>query len=203
LHNRVIHALCPLLLTALACNALSLPLWDLSTDSGVLLAYNTITEQHLAPDDFCIHHPNGLKEVVVVGGFAHDLGCKGDELFVGQTLGHFDHLTDEGLALNGWNNGTGREELALLWVEEVILAWRSPVPTENEDFTKVGIPFSPPTAQTLNDDRVLVELWVREPAGMLPEANYTFLRVVFEADGRLAEQEVIENFTVPFFAPDK
>ena len=185
-----------LLLAAFACNALNLPLWDLSTDSGVLQAYNTITEQNIAPDDFCIHRPNRLKEVVVVGGFAHDRGCDGDELFVGQTLGHFDHLTDEGLALNGWSDRGNREDLALLWVGEVILAWRSPVHAENEDFTKANIPFSPPIVQILSDGSVQVELWVQEPAGMMPEANYTFLRVVFEADGSLGEQTEVNSFTV-------
>lgn len=186
-----------LLLLTLACNALSLPLWDLTTDNGVLQAYNTITEQNLSSSDVCISRPTGLKEVVVIGVFAHDAGCRGDELFVGQTLGHFDNLTDDGLKANGWNDRT-REELARLWTENVLLAWRTPMQTANDDFAHAGVTFTLPIVQTLANDRVQVELWVCEPAGMLPEANYTQVRIVFEADGNLGEQTVLNQFTVSF-----
>ncbi len=197
LKNRLLAPLLFLFLNLLACNALSLPLWDLSTDDGVLQAYNTITEQNLASTDVCIHRPANLKEVVVIGLFAHDAGCRGDEMFVGQTLGHFDNLTDDGLKANGWNGRT-REELARLWTEDVLLAWRTPMQTANDDFARAGVTFTPPVVQTLADDRVQVELWVREPAGMLPEANYTQVRIVFEADGNLGEQTVLNQFTVSF-----
>ncbi|HNB53871.1 MAG TPA: hypothetical protein PK530_18135, partial [Anaerolineales bacterium] len=140
--------------------------------------------------------PTYLKEVVVIGLFAYDRGCAGDELFVGQTLGYVDNLTDDGLNANGWNDRTGRESLALLWTEEVLLAWRYPVQEANPDFTQVGIPFTPPTVQTLSDDRVQVELWVQEPGGMLPETNYTQIRIIFEKDGNLGEQTTLNQFTV-------
>lgn len=187
-----------LALTLLACKALSLPLWDLSTDDGVLQAYNTITEQNLSSSDVCISRPTGLQEVIVIGVFAYDAGCLGDELFVGQTLGHVENLTGDGLSANGWNDRTKRETLALLWTEEVILAWRTPVQSTNPDFDRVGVPFTPPTVQTLADGRIQVELWVQEPGGMLPETNYTQLRVLFEVDGNLGERTTLNEFTVSF-----
>lgn len=187
-----------LLLLTLACKSFSLPLWDLSTDDGVLQAYNTITEQNLSSSDVCISRPTGLKEVVVIGVFAYDAGCLGDELFVGQTLGHVDNLTDDGLKVNGWNDRTGRESLALLWTEDVLLAWRSPVQDPHPDFARASIPFTPPTVQTLTDGRVQVELWVQEPTGMLPETNYTQIRFVFESDGNLGERTTLNEFTVSF-----
>lgn len=186
-----------LFLTILACNALSLPLWDLSTDTGVLGAYNTITEQNLTLEDVCILRPPDFNEVVLIGMFATDVGCQGDELFVGQTLGHFDNLTAQGLNANGWNDRT-REDLARLWTEEVLLAWRTPVQVANPDFDQAGVPFTPPTVQTLSDDRIQVELWVQEPAGMLPETAYTNLQVIFEPDGSLGEQTPLNQFSVSF-----
>ncbi len=76
-----------LALNLLACKALSLPLWDLSTDDGVLQAYNTITEQNLSSSDVCISRPTGLQEVIVIGVFAYDAGCLGDEGGQGAELG--------------------------------------------------------------------------------------------------------------------
>jgi len=187
-----------ILLTLLACNALSLPLWDLSTDEGVIQAYSTITEQNVAPDDICIQRPDELKEVVVIGWFAYDEGCSGDELFVGQTLGNVENLTDEGLVLNGWNNRQDREVLAQTWVEEVILAWRTPIHSEPDDFQQTTKLFSPPSTTTLSNGHIQVELWVREPEGMLPETTYTFRRYEFDEDGNLIEQTTVDRFTVTY-----
>jgi len=177
-------------LGVISCNALSLPLWDLSTDAGVVQAYNTITEQNLGTEDLCIHRPNGFKEVVVIGRVQDD-GCQGDELFVGQTLGRFDTLTDEGLTLNGWNDRTRRETLALQWTEGVLLAWHTPLEEENEAFKTSGIPFSPPAALTQTDGSIHVELWVREA-----ETHFAQYQVVFDSNGTLVSSTVLNEFTV-------
>ena len=182
-----------LALGVISCNALSLPLWDLSTDAGVIQAYNTITEQNLGAEDLCIHRPDGLKEVVVIGR-VQDEKCQGDELFAGQTLGRFDTLTDEGLALNGWNDRTRRETLALQWVEEVLFAWHTPLEQEDDAFQTSGIPFSPPSALAQTDDSIRVELWVR--AGTLPKTHYTQYQVVFDSNGTLSSSIVLNEFTV-------
>lgn len=150
-----------------------------------------------AKDDFCIRERPALKRVYSVGFFAHDLGCTGHEIVVGNKAGPWKELMPELLSVLGWELAEKREAIALSFVENIILAWQKVVKSSNKDFEKAGEEFSQPTVYFTND-LYRVELWFKEPGGMLPEANYCYYRVEITSEGALHHSQILKSLTVSY-----
>ena len=149
-------------------------------------------------DDFCTEEASSFMGVYSLGWFAHDRGCAGHEILFGKKISEMEKLTPEVLKYYGWDKPEMREQLALDWVKEVVLAWESPVSRSNEDFEQASTPdFAPPEAVT-SGDKVTVQVWVRKPAGMLPESSYYRLKVVFDGAASMVEREATDSFTVEY-----
>lgn len=190
-----------LALISLACGALpNLPLGapNLSTDEGVARAYNRASGSDFVLDDFCISRPDQLKDVVVVGFFAHDIGCDYDEIFVRSTLGDISNMTQAGLEANGWDETAARTELALIWLEEVVLIESDVISRANEAFETGGKTFTIPESVLIDDGSVRVRMWLRAPSGMLAEDVYSKIQYDFSADGSTIERTKLDGFTIEY-----
>lgn len=147
-------------------------------------------------DDFCAEAAYSFPGVYSLGWFAHDRGCMGSEVLWDRTIASQNEQAPKVLAAYGWEDAAKREELALNWVRDVMLAWESAVSSTNEDFDRADTPaFAAPKAQA-SDGQVTVLLWVREPAGMLPQSDYYQLQVVFDDGGNVIKREQMGQFTV-------
>lgn len=183
--------------TCIACTSIIAPT-DLSTDEGVRRAYQREIGEDVPDDDFCVKRPSDLQDIVLVGYFAHDAGCRYGEVFVGHEFGRVRDMTAAGLLHNGWVDESRREELAIIWADDVIFVEDNVLKRENDEFTSGGKPFIPPTA-TLNDDGgVSIELWVVYDGGMLPEATYKLQELSIRADGSLEFIRVADEFTIEY-----
>ena len=146
-------------------------------------------------DDFCIEEAPDLKGVYNLGWFAHDRGCMGNEILVGNKIGPWGEMMPEVLRLFGWQEEAKQEKLALDWVTDVILVWDSPMSSGGEDFERAEAPkFQVPKVEKI-DAGWQVSLWVREPGGMLPQNDYYFFVVEIAKDGSLGSTEIKERYT--------
>jgi hypothetical protein len=187
---------CLFLYTACA-SGQDLSRYDLSTDDGVSAAREAVSGQKL--DGYskgCVRRDGALPETVVVGSFAHDLGCEFQGVFVGSRYFEGDEAAVSKNALNhlGWKTARPeeRERLAKLWVEKGLLAFLTVLARKDEDFQ--DHPFQPPQAVTKENGEIIVTLWIREPPGMSREKVYRRLEYRFYADGALAGRRALENF---------
>jgi hypothetical protein len=146
-------------------------------------------------DDFCVEEAPNLKGVYSLGWFAHDRGCMGNEILVGNKIGPWGKMMPEVLGLFGWQEEAKQEKLALNWVTDVILVWESPMSSGGEDFERTDAPkFQVPKVEKI-DAGWRVSLWVRQPGGMLPQNDYYFFVVEIAKDGSLAATEIKERYT--------
>ena len=188
-----------LILVSFACQLLpTLRPADLSTDEGVAQAYSRATGKDLVLDDLCIQRPDELQNIVVVGFFAYDAGCDYDEVFVDGKLGDISQMTQAGLSQNGWANETGRAELALIWTKEVLYLESSLLSRANDDFEGAGQAFSAPSSVLNSSGSVTIRAWIRAPAGMLAEENYSWVELVYSADASEVTRTTLASFKIEF-----
>lgn len=145
-------------------------------------------------DDYCFVKIRGMKGIYAIGSFAHDRGCKGNEIAVGKKIGPMNELMPEALKLLGWEETEKQEQLALSWVKNVMLVWESPQNSKNDSFEKEGVTFLAPKVEQVGEDWQ-VQIWVQEPAGMLPESNFYHLEVLIGQDAKVKSQKVLNRFT--------
>lgn len=135
------------------------------------------------PSDFCIDEPKSFHEVFVLGSFASDLGCSSEHVLVKDNLGEIDSLSSMAFKANGWLDPLKRNDLALKWVMEVLLAWSNPLAVGNTDFDKDFTPtFHPPAVNNVNGE-IQVVVWVKRPAGMTRANRYYEFTVLFDEAG--------------------
>lgn len=169
------------------------------TNAEVIRIYeNHSGEKINDPDGFCIESAHDFPGVYSLGWFAHDAGCMGSEVLFGGKIGSNNDISPAALAAYGWAEVENREKLALDWVQEVVLAWETGMSSGNEDFGGEENPeFSAPSSK-LAGKNVEVELWVRDPGGMLPVSVYGFVKVKFDDSGKIIESERVNSFTVEY-----
>lgn len=147
-------------------------------------------------DDFCVETPGSFKGVYALGWFANDRGCMGNEILVGDKIGTLKEMSSRGLKLNGWSDEKQRAELALTWVEEIVLAWTSPMSKGNEDFEKKDTPtFEAPNCE-LKKDGYHILVWCSDPSGMQPERGYSQFEVIIDEDGNFMKRSRVNSFSV-------
>jgi len=174
--------------------------YDLSTDEGVNAARQAVSGREIDQlSKGCVRRHQSLPEIVMVGGFAHDLGCTMDGAFIGKRfINADDNLSRNALEHLGWakSDGRKREEIALNWVQFGLLAFEYPLASANGDFTKQR--FDKPQAVTSEQTGVVVvSLWNQKPPGMLCEKNYDKFSYAFAKDGSLKEKSRLMGFTLP------
>lgn len=190
------------LFTCSACaQAQDLSRYDLSTDEGVAAAREALSGKKLDEDSKgCVRRSAGLPRIVIVGDFAHDLGCSFQGAFIGSKYFEGDGAPLSQAALNfvGWQAAKPyeRERIARLWVEKGLLAFLIVPEQKDEDFK--DRPFQPPRAITNRDGEVIVTLWIRQPPGMNRERVYQLLEYRFAGDGALAGKKVLDSLVVQF-----
>ena len=172
---------------------------DFSNDEVVLEEVNRIGKHKLSKDDICIERPEKFKDLVLVGFFAHDRGCDGGMRFYKGK--EFDANNDIPKVMkdNGWEDRAKREFLALEWVKNVSLAWENPMEEADDDFkSQEEHTFMPPTVKTESGE-IIVAVWVREPAGMNPDANFYLYTSAFDLKtGDFIRSQITDRFTINF-----
>lgn len=172
---------------------------DFSNDEVVLEEVNRIGNHKMNKDDICIERPEKIKDLVLVGFFAHDRGCDGGMIFYKGK--EFDNNNDipKVMKENGWEERTKREFLALEWVKEVSLAWEIPMEEADDDFkSQEEHTFMPPTVKTENGE-IIVAVWVREPSGMNPDANFYLYTSAFDLKtGDFIRSQITDRFAINF-----
>lgn len=161
--------------------------YSVATDKAVAKAIKEATGQGFGEE--CIHRPEALADVVVVGSFASDRGCMPIGAFVkGQWL-RTKALLESGLSTYGWQSMSPKEQdtLATLWIEEVILTYRgSRFLTKAEPaFEFPDTPaFLPLQSQRVNSE-VAVGGWTARPSGMINESSYLYSEYAIATNGAI------------------
>lgn len=135
--------------------------------------------------DVCVVIPNDFKHIAAIGTFANDRGCMSDGYYFAGEFTSLEQVTPEALEYCGWRDQSKREQLALNWVKQVIVVWESALHTKPENFPQSS--FFKPQVQTV-DGKVIVKLWIREPAGMLNRADYRAEEYTFSESGKFSNK---------------
>lgn len=173
---------------------------DLSTDEKVLELLNEgrTDKNKINKDDVCIERPEKFKDLILIGYFAHDRGCVGNEVFYKGKRSTIDEVTPNVLMDNGWNDKVKREAIAIQYVVIVLLHWDIPLETEPDNFKDNGdYTFMPPTAKTENNETT-VSVWTREPPGMAREDYFFLFTVTFGSNGEIVKSQVTDRFSVSY-----
>lgn len=166
-------------------------------DEVAVKAALTAAGRHV-DDHTCVRWSSTFPRVVVVGDFAHDLGCEEAGLFVDRTF-HATNGEVAGLATRGFAGAAmaEKESLARAWIDEVTHAFGGRFVTAPEPaFTLEGSPeFSPVMVRMNKIGGVVVEGWTELPAGMQDESSYRLVTYRFAPDGALSAESK-RTFTV-------
>jgi len=112
---------------------------NLSTDEAVIEQVGRMKNETLGKDKVCIRRQNQYAKIIVVGLIRSDYGCLLEGVFVnGSYYLDGEDLSDNAFRTLGWKkaNRAGREKLAKLWVEKVLLAFYDVLYTKDKDFPR-------------------------------------------------------------------
>lgn len=172
------------------------PPQSLGTDEEVQAAFEAATGGKWHEDD-CIGRTE-VKDVILVGSFAHDRGCDTEGAFVGGEWITNEVLLKEGLGRVGWGEMSADERpaFALKWIERVLFHWGGDVVNEStKAFEFDDTPaFAAPKAEVQGDE-VVATMWVVEPPGMQDIDAFNQLEVRIGADGAVT-QSTKESFSI-------
>ena len=169
---------------------------DLSTDAGVLAELQKRADakpvnpgqkggRKLEARFVCIERLKESTEVIVIGFFAYDRGCRLDGAFVGSR--YYDDqdaaLSRNALATLGWAKAPQkeREMLASYWVQKGLLAFFTVLQTKDKDLNDNE--FHPPRAVTAENGEITVTLWIQMPTGMRTGKEFKRVEYKFAKDG--------------------
>ncbi|MCY7345923.1 MAG: hypothetical protein LH614_06840 [Pyrinomonadaceae bacterium] len=159
---------------------------DLSTKEAVLEQLGKLKNKEFNRDKVCIERLKESANIIVVGFFAYDRGCRFDGVFVNSVYFEKDNADLSKNALNalGWKkaNQKEREKLAMIWVEKGLLAFSTVLYTKDKDF-KDG-EFYPPQIVTKENGETIITLWT---SVMKRKKEYHNLEFRFTKDGNLLE----------------
>jgi hypothetical protein len=174
--------------------------FDLSTDDGVNAARESITGKKIEErSKRCIRRDPSLPGIIVVGGFAFDLGCRLQGAFIGSSYVGTDDksMSRKALEALGWKSADQkkREALAQAWVAKGLLGFLRVISVANEDFADRS--FQAPLTMTKAGGETVVTLWLRLPSGRARGTAYQLREYRFAPDGEFAGNTTLENFTAP------
>ena len=168
---------------------------DLSTDKAVIEQLGKLNNKEFSKDKVCIERLKESANVIVVGFFAYDRGCRFDGVFVNSVYFEEDNADLSKNALNalGWKkaNQKEREKLAMIWVEKGLLAFSTVLYTKDEKFS--GGEFQPPQVVTKKNGEIIITLWT---SVMRRKKEFQNLEFRFTKDGNLTGSSTLENAEV-------
>lgn len=138
---------------------------------------------------------SGLDGVEVVMSFAHNVGMIPQSVkYKGKTY-ELDEAADAIIPQIGWSDKEKRTDIAMHWVEQVTTASRTILRQKPEKAK--GMKFHQPKVVLFDDGSVEVTLWVRHPAGMLPQVHYSHHRFHFSDAGTLRDER-LGSLNIPY-----
>ena len=181
---------------------------NLSTDEAVLaelqkradaerekLGLANKKSSRLETKDVCIKRFKESEKIIVIGFFAHDVGCRFGGAFVNSRFYEKTdaNLSKDALAAFGWEKAPKRERemLAKFWVEKGLLPFFTVLYTKDENLNSSE--FHPPQVISKENGEIKVTLWIRLPSGMSRERGYQLLEYRFAADGNLSGSSALVN----------
>lgn len=184
---------------------------NLSTDEAVLAELQKLADaereklglankksSRLETRDVCIKRFKESEQVIVIGFFAHDVGCQFGGAFVNSRF--YDktdaNLSKDALAALGWEKAPKRERemLAKFWVEKGLLRFFTVLYTKDENLNSSE--FHPPQVTSQANGEIKVTLWIRLPSGMSRDRGYQLLQYKFVADGSLSSSTTLANLSL-------
>ena len=167
---------------------------DVSTDAGIDAAYQKATGNALPHEHRCVRRAQTFPDVVTIGHFAYDRGCRWSEVLVGCKLSPSGYAA-AAMAKAGWTKADAakKQSLALAWLREV----DDRALIEGNDGMIASAKITALVATPARDGTLRLEGWVREPPGMRRGTAFTKIRVTFAADGSHDKIDVIDNEFVP------
>ena len=165
---------------------------NLSTDQAVIEQLGKLKNKEFSRDKVCIERLKESANVIVIGFFAFDRGCRLDGAFVNSVYFEEEgtNLSKNALNALGWKkaNQKEREKLTMIWVEKGLLAFSTALYTKDKDF-KVG-EFYPPQVVTEENGETIVRLWV---SVMRRKKEYHNLEYRFTKDGNLSADKTLDE----------
>jgi len=199
--RRVFAVLClPLLLTG----GVFAQSPDLSTNEAVLAELQRIADakpeapgRKLEARFVCIERLKESAEIIVIGGFAYDRGCRFQGVFVNSRYFEKDDaaLSKNALAALGWEKAPKRERemLAKFWVEKGLVPFLTVLYKPDKELNDQA--FQPPQVVSTESGEIKVTLWVRLPRGRAKQ-GYQHLEYRFGRDGNLLGSSTLTNLLI-------
>lgn len=171
---------------------------DLSTDEAVLAELQKRADakgvdpgqkggRKLEARFVCIERLKESADVIVIGFFAYDRGCRLDGAFVRLRYYEEKHpaLSKNALVALGWEKAPHRERemLANYWAQNGLLAFFTVLQTKDKDLKDNE--FHPPRAVTAENGEIHVTLWIQMPSGMRRGKEFKRVAYKFAKDGKL------------------
>jgi hypothetical protein len=158
--------------------------WDLSTPKKRAKAVKKaagITDAKSL--ETCVKEVTELRDVWLVGTFAHDAGCKPKGYFSNGV--YFADRTYAAPALaDDWETQAKREALAALWTRHVL---------EIALLDEEGL--AKPVVTSAEDGTVVLDGWHALPAGDRPGRELEHVKITFSARGPQVTKTVVEKKT--------
>lgn len=182
---------------------------DLSTNEAVLAELQRIADaklealgkpagRKLEARFVCIKRLKESAEIIVIGGFAYDRGCRFQGVFVHSRYFEKDDaaLSKNALAALGWETASReqREKLVLLWVEKGLLPFFTVLYTRDKEL--IDQAFQPPQVVSTGTGEIKVTLWLRLPSGQRREQGYQHVEYRFGRDGNLLGSSTLTNLLI-------
>lgn len=147
-------------------------------------------------DDVCIDSCYRLKNLYIVGFFAHDRGCGGARYFFkGKEVTFDDKTVKEVLAHNGFKSN--RLEVVEAYHAEVINHYEHDLSSEPERFAEGGETFFAPKVYK-EGNRIISTMWIQERGGMLPEVGYHISTLTMDLNGVPVDYSTSNSFIVEY-----
>lgn len=175
--------------------------YDLSTKEGVFKALESETGREYKKNSRgCLKRPKELSNIILIGGFANDRGCILTNGFVEKKFAKDrKQLTKMALKSLGWKKADSkiRQQLALNWVKNGLLAFLNPLKKATEHFGGKQEEFEGPRSFANKDGSITITLWTKRPAGMVCEDAYSKISYKFSPKGEFVERKQISSFRIP------
>lgn len=167
--------------------------YDVSSKEKIKKAMEEIDGKEYSDRAICDRKSRNFEDLILIGYFAYDRGCKGDKAFYkGQ---YINPVENAATILYDHNWKKNKEQLAIDFTKDVITAWESVL--RKYDIKEDSNTFHVPQSKIIDNGDVEVICWVKEPTGMRPVNDYYRLKVVFDKKGNISSTEKIGSKSIP------
>jgi antitoxin component YwqK of YwqJK toxin-antitoxin module len=148
-----------------------------ATDLGVVQTWDKAKGREISTSDknACVWRAWGFPGVTVLGGFAHDRGCKPMGTFIDCELGEWS--STEILARAGWKKAKqpARETIAMRYLRQIHTKYSNSVIQDPDK----------PVIKSGKDGSVTITAWTARPSGMRRGRTIDKRRYTFSASGEV------------------